>query len=310
MLNPAQGRVVDPILSEYARGYKQAGLVGTALFPRVPVAQYGGKVIEFGKEAFRLYNVKRAPGGDTKSIEFGYNGKPYAIVPGALEAKVPREWMRDASQVPGIDLASRAINLVLRAMALSHEYECSQIARAASNYDSDHKVALASGSRWGDAVDPIADINTGKEAIRSTIGIRPNTLMLSATSWSKLKTNAKLIERIKYTNADSLTLEMLKNLFEIQNIVVGEAVVATGADDDFGDVWGDDAVLAYVSTSSAPNNEEPSYGYSYYIDGHPAVEPAEWNSNKKSWVYGVSDDVSPVLSGMTAGYLIQNAGAD
>jgi len=310
MLNPAQGRVVDPILSEYVRGYKQPQLIGTALFPRAPVAQYGGKVIEFGKEAFRLYNVKRAPGGATGRVEFGYEGKPYAIVPGALEAKVPREWMRDASQVPGINLASRAVNLVMRAMALSHEYECAQIAHGAGNYDSDHKVALASGSRWGDAVDPITDINKGKEAIRSSIGMEPNVLEISASTWNKLKTNPKLLERIKYTTVDSLTIQMLANLVEIQNVVVGKAVVASGADDSFGDIWGNDAVLAYVSDNPSPNNEEPSYGYSYVIEGHPAVELPYWDANAKSWIYGVSDDVTPVLSGMTAGYLIQNAGAD
>ena len=101
-MTPGQVRVVDPILSEHARGYRQAQLVATALFPFADVAAYGGQVIEFGKESFKIYNAKRAPGANTKRIRFGYEGKPYAIVPSALEAPVPREHMRDASQVPGI----------------------------------------------------------------------------------------------------------------------------------------------------------------------------------------------------------------
>lgn len=310
MLNPSQGRVIDPILSEHVRGYKQAGLIGSILFPRVPVAMYGGKVIEFGKEAFRLYNVKRGPGGATKRIEFGYEGKPFAIVPGALEAKVPREWMRDASQVPGIDLASRAVNTVMRVMALSHEYECAQIALNAANYDADHKVTLAGTSRWtGVDSDPSKDIETAKEAIRASIGMRPNTLMLSPSALTAAKYHPKLIERIKYTNATSLTIEQLKALWEIENIVTGEAVVATGANDSFGDVWGQDVWLGYVNPNLSPSNEEPSFGYTYSIDGHPAVEAPYWEDNARSWIYGVSDDNSPVLSGMAAGYVIKGAGA-
>lgn len=309
MLNPTQSRVVDPILSEHARGYKQRELIGAALFPRVPVAMYGGKVVEFGKEAFRLYNTKRAPGSNTKRIEFGYEGKAFAIQPSGLEAKVPREWMRDAAVVPGIDLASRATNIVLRAMALSHEYECAQIALAPANYDADHKVALVGADRWtGANSDPSKDIETGKEAVADSIGIEPNTLMLSRKALGALKYHPKLIDRMKYTSVSSITIEMLKNIWEIENIVIGAARVATGANDVFGDVWGSDAWLGYVSTSDVPNQEEPSYGYTYYIDGHPSVEAPYWDDNAKSWVYGVSDDNSPVLSGMLAGYLIEDAG--
>lgn len=309
MMNPSQTRAVDPILSDHARGYIQPGMIGHMLFPRVPVAMYGGKVIEFGKEAFRLYNVKRAPGSVTKRIELGYAGKPFSIVPGAIEVPVPRESMRDASKVPGIDLASRAVNTALRVMALNHEYECAQIALNAGNYDADHKVTLAGTDRWtsGDS-DPSKDIETGKQAVADTIGIEPNTVMLSRKALSALKYHPKLIERMKYTSVSSITIEMLKNIWEIERIVIGAARVATGINDTLGDVWGADVCLAYVNESPSPSKEEPSYGYTYVIEGHPAVEEPYWQDGAKSWIYGVSDDNSPVLSGMAAGYLIKGAG--
>lgn len=48
----SQARVVDPVLTTHAQGYKNADFVGMALFPRVDVAKSGGQVIEFGREAF------------------------------------------------------------------------------------------------------------------------------------------------------------------------------------------------------------------------------------------------------------------
>ena len=44
-LTPAQARVVDPVLSNVAQGYRNAELVGDALFPFVPVLQRGGKIV-------------------------------------------------------------------------------------------------------------------------------------------------------------------------------------------------------------------------------------------------------------------------
>jgi hypothetical protein len=270
---------------------------------------YGGNVIEFGAEAFKLYNSRRAPGTTTKRIQFGYQGKPYAIVPSALEAPVPREIMRDASQVPGLNLGTRAVNTVLRSLNLEHEYNCAQLARNAGNYDSNHKVALTGTSRWtGSAGDPTADINAAREAIRSTIGVYPNLVTLSARAFSAASSNAKILDRTKYTSKDSITAEILARLWNVQQVVVGEATVAD-ASDALGDVWGNDVVVAYTNVSSDPNQEEPSFAYTYAIEGHPLVEQPYWDPGAKSWIYGVSFDNSPVLSGMTAGFLIQDAGA-
>ena len=108
---------------------------------------------------------------------------------------------------------------------------------------------------------------------------------------------------------ESNELDLLRQIFEIENIVVGSGVVA-GDDNAFGDVWGTSAVLAYVSPGADVNAniEEPSYGYGYRIEGMPLVEQPYWDNSAKSWIYGVSNDATPVLSGMAAGFLIQGAG--
>ncbi|EKT4104500.1 major capsid protein [Stenotrophomonas sp. LC732] len=309
-MTPGQVRVVDPILSEHARGYRQAQLVASVLFPFADVAAYGGRVIEFGKESFKVYNSKRAPGAATKRVRFGYEGKPYSIIPSSLEAVVPREHMRDANAVPGINLATRAVNVVLRSQLLEYEVECAGIATNASNYDNDHKVTLTGTDVWSnDASDPASDVETGKEAVRASIGLYPNTMLLSATAFSKLKRHPKIIARSADSGIRKVTLDLLRQVFEIENIVVGAGVVA-GANDEFGDVWGTSVVLAYVSPGSDvnANAEEPSYGYGYRIEGMPLVEEPYYDKNAKSWIYGVSNDASPVLAGMAAGYLIQGAG--
>lgn len=119
----SQARVVDPVLTTHAQGYRHPERVGHLLFPSVPVAVAAGKVVEFGRESFILYNARRAPGAATKQIVFGYEGKPFALVQDSLEAKVPREFARDAGAVPGIDLGVRATNTVMNALTLTLEHE-------------------------------------------------------------------------------------------------------------------------------------------------------------------------------------------
>lgn len=305
VLTNSGARVIDPILTTVVQGYKNAELVGHNLFPAVPVQISGGQVLEFGRESFRLYNSKRAPGGATKRLQFGYLGKPYALLQDSLEAVVPREQMRDASRVPGIDLGSRAVNLTMKAMQLALEKDQAALAINAANYDASHKVTLAAGTKWSEATgNPLVDIDTGREAVRASTGVYPNVLMLSALAFKACKNNPNVKANFQYTTHESITEDMLANYFNVEKVVVGKAITFSDADVAT-DVWGNNAVLAYVP-SSPSGMEEPSFGYTYTMEGNPAVEPAYYDNNSKSWIYGVNYERAPVLSGITSGYLIIN----
>ena len=118
MPTTAQRRIIDPILSNVVLGYHHPEHIGFELFPRVPVMVSAGKIIKFGKDAFRLYNTSRAPGTVTKRVQFGYADGSYGLDNHALDAQVPIEHQRDAERVPGIDLATGAVNGVMRVNSL------------------------------------------------------------------------------------------------------------------------------------------------------------------------------------------------
>lgn len=303
-------RVVDPILTHHVQGYQSPARVGLMLFPAVPVFVSGGKVIEFNKDSFRLYNARRAPGTATKRISYGYEGKPFALTQDALEAPVPREWQRDAKAQPGIDLAKVALNVTMDAVQLALENEQAALATSAGNYDTDHKLALSGATKWSASTGvPLTDIDNAGEAIRATIGMAPNTLVLSPKAWKAARNNPQLRARVYADQPDTdrgpITLDQFKKACGIENVAVGNAMYAAdnGA---FADVWGNAAVLAYVAPEGAAAQPIPSYGYTYTMQGHPLVEAAYWEEQSKSWIYGVSYERAPVLTGMSAGFLITN----
>jgi len=305
----AQARVIDPILSTVAQGYKNGRMVADYLFPVVPVDQRGGKILEFGKEDFELYNTARAPGSNTKRVQFGHLGTPYALESHSLEGKVPFEHLQEANQVPGIDLGRGAVTKTQNIILLTNEYQAASIARNAANYAAANKTALAGTSRWDDYAsgvsDPTADIDTAIEAVRNQTGMRPNTVVLSPKAFKAAKRHPKIIDRIKYTGRDSVTAEMLADLWDVERVVVGDAIYNNAG--TMTDIWGKDVVVAYTETATADDGGTPSYGYTYRLRGNPMVEMAYQDRNAKSWIYPVTDERAPVIAAATAGYLIQTA---
>lgn len=304
----AQSRVVDPILSNLALGYRNAEFVGDAVCPRVPVDVAGGQVLQFGKEAFVNYNLRRAPGGRTVRLDFGYAGKPYALLQDAVEFKVPMENMREAALVPGIDLAGRAINNGMRVVLLSLEIEQAGLVRAAGTYAAAHKEVLAAAARWTDpASDPEQDVLDAREVVRRAIGVYPNQLTIGATVFAALVVHPKIKANVSSDRDKIVTEDDLARTFRVERVNVGKGVYLPDIDADPVDIWGDDAILHYTPRASA-GQEEPSFAYTYVLRGHPAVEIPYSDRNAKSWLYPTTFERAPVLACPEAGFLFQSAG--
>lgn len=308
-MNNAQARVIDPILSSVAQGYQNAELIYPALFPVVPVEQRGGKIIQFGREDFRLYSTARAPGAATKRVEFGYSGIAFSLNQFSLEGKVPFEHMQEANAVPGIDLGRMAVLKVQNIIQLANEVAAATLATTAASYQTANKATLSGTSQWSDysgTSNPSRDIQTAVEAVRAAVGKRANTVVIGPKVWSALKMHPAIIERIKYTGRDSVTLDMLATLWDVKRVVVGDAIYED-ASGNLADVWGKYVVVAYTDIGGLADAGLPSYGYTYRLRNYPAVETPYQDRNAKSWIYPVTDELQPVAASINAGYLISGA---
>jgi hypothetical protein len=309
-ITPAQARVIDPVLSTIAQGYQNSEMISQYLFPTVPVNLRGGNIITFGKEAFMLYASQRAPGENTKRVKFGYAGAPFALVDYSLEGTCPIELQQEAANGTSIDMCARAINGVSAIMVLRLEKQAADIARTAASYAAANKITLSGTAQWSDfsgVSDPIAVIETAKEAIRAATGKRPNTITMGATVMAKLRQHPKIVDRIKYTGRDVATNELLASLFGVQRVVSGDAIYSNDAGTAFTDVWGKDVVVAYTELGSVQDAGLPSYGYTYQLNGYPNVEEVYYDRNAKSWICPVTRVEAPVLASASAGYLITGA---
>ena len=305
---PGQARVLDPILSAVARGYRSPkAAIANVLFPIVTVGQRAGRILAFGPDDFKLVSTARAPGANTKRIQFGYASEPFSLVDYRLEGAVPVELMEEAQAVPGIDLQSNAVRRVQNVMALEREKKAADLALDAAKYDSANKATLTADTQWDDPdSDPFAAILAAKEVIRGKTGEMPNVLTLGPKVLTALRTHTKVLSRLSTaTDRPPATLQQLQALFELQQIVVGEAVYHNGT--SFVDVWGKDAVLAFTTPASQQEMGSPSYGYTYQLQGRPSVEEGYFDDNTNTWYYPTTDAYQPVLAGASAGFLFKAA---
>lgn len=308
-MNAATARVIDPVLTAVARGYRSPNAaIADVLFPRVAVAQRGGRILVFGPEDFALANTKRAPGSNTKRVEFGYSSTPYALVDYSLEGSVPIELQQEAEAVPGLDLGAGAIRRVKNIMENEREKEAADLALTAGNYPSGNKVTLSGTAQWSDPTNsnPFTDIQAAREAIRASVGYYPNVMELGPKVYTALSTHPKILDRLSTaSDRPPATITQLQALFEIPQIIVGTSVYYSGS--AFVDMWGKHAVLAYTTPASAQDMGSPSFGYTYQLDGYPLAEEPYYERNPKTWYYPNTDARQVVLVGATAGYLVTNA---
>ncbi|OZY84823.1 hypothetical protein CBP51_16815 [Cellvibrio mixtus] len=308
-MNNKQVRVIDPILSTVARGYQDPRFVGHLLFPTVFVTASGGQIIEFNKDSWTEYNLERAPGGDVVEVDFGYAGKPYTLRQDSVRGKVPREYLRDAAAVPGIDLGTGAVNNAMSIIRRSQEIAQAKLARDASRYAASNKMDLTASSWNNPDLNPVTGIKLGCEQVADETGFEPTKFVLSGAAWRALSLNPHTLGLFTRGEVEDLiiTPAMLAAKLDIEEIAVGRTK-SKNSSGVMAPVWGTDAVLAFTQVG-AMNNALPSYGYTYTMLGNPAVEQSWYNNGNNSWMYPVNNEYSPVIAGADAGYLFIGAGA-
>ena len=318
MMNQNQIRLnQNPILTSLLLGMGQGTYIAEALFPRLPQALSTIMLAKIDSSRFKRYNLRRAPGAATKRIEVKYEGKVYSLDQYSVEVPIPRELIResDASRQLNIgnnlDISRIAIVTANGVLAQDYELDAAGVATLPGSYASGHVVALAAGNKWtattGTAV---TDIRAASDVIRKKIGKRPNKLILSADAQTALISNAEVRSYLPSTQMGPATLDQLKTILNVAEIVTGDGIWVD-ANDVGQDIWGNNAILAYVPPMGGANSgdinlAEPAFGFTNVLEGHPFAETPYPSNETRSWIYGSTFERRVNVAYNTAAFLFQN----
>ena len=317
MMNVAEIRLKqNPILTSLMLGLGQGTMIAEKLFPRLPQALSSVQLAQLGDERLRRYNLRRAPGAATQRVNIKYEGKTYTVDQYSVEVPLPRELLREADESRKLnvgnylDISRIAMVTANDILALDYELEVATLATTPGTYAAGHVLALAGGTKWSAATGtPVTDIRAGSDTIRKKIGKRPNKLTLSADAFSAICGNAEVKGYLPNTNLGPATVDQLKTILNVAEIEVGDAVWID--DTDAGqDVWGNNAILAYVPKIGGNGGDislaEPGFGFTNVLEGHPFAETPYYESGSKSWVYGATYERRPNVAYNTAAFLFTN----
>ncbi|KUM03525.1 hypothetical protein KIF53_13290 [Chromobacterium subtsugae] len=296
-------RVVDPVLTSLARGYRNAQYIGENLFPIAPMDKEAGIIPLFGKEAFMLWETERAIRGKT-NVMIADDPNTLDVVLREHDLSYPVDHREQAESM--FNEEAKAAKRVKDAIDLRREVAAAILAQNPKTYLPGAKVALSGSSKWANGGgDPIKDVEDGKEVVRQRTGMRPNTAVIGASAYATLKFHPKLATALGSQERKLITLEHLKALWGVEDIFIGEALASDGRGAT-GDIWGDNVVLAYVAKPAAGTDGDadiPSFGYTLRKRNMPETDKYDGEGGKVRYVRH-TDIYKLVVVGADAGYLI------
>lgn len=302
-MTPGAARVIDPVLTSAARGYQNAKHIWPFVFPRVSAGARGGRLIEFDRTAFRLVNTIRAPGATTQKVQFGHTGEKYALDQHRLGGLLPVEPAQEAATI-GVDMSMQTVDGTMNLISLSREVAAAKKVFSSATYDASHVTALAGDKQWShDDSDPSAAIMDAVEAVRSDIGLRPNTVVLGAKVYARVRKHPKIKAELSNDRPYKIAnLEDLARLWDVERVVSGDGVYIDNNDDSPADIWGKFVAVVYTAVGTF-TRALPSFGLGYTLLGTPAAEPPYYDGDTNSWVHPCVEEWSNEVVGKDAGYL-------
>lgn len=297
------GGEIRPVLTERARAYYNPEQIGKRILLEAEVSKERTQVPTFGKDEFKIYDTERGIRADSnrmKPEDITY--EPITLKEHDLEFPIDKREKDEGFY----DLEKRGQFVTTKAIARKVEKLTADLLQNTATYPTGNKATPS--NKWSDYTnsDPVSDVNDAKESVRKKIGIKPNVLSIGASVLPILEEHPKITGKVNYSQLGVITMEHLKQIFKVDEVLVGEDVYLADGDTDFTDIWLDNCILSYrpeAAKNKAKQKEVPSFGYTFYKKGYPVVFTYT-SLNGKVYFVNTTNIVLPKIVGATAGYLI------
>lgn len=273
---------IDAPLTNMTVGYRPKNLIADQILPTVTVPKQSDLYYIWPKaEWLRSANVERAPGTRSPRVHFSVSSAAYFAPGYALAMEIPYEDIDNSDAV--LDIRQSAANFVLDKLMIAWEQRIATLLTTAANVGSNTSLTNA----WSDEIngDPVNDIYTGFESIRSTTGLEPNTMLISGRSWNNLRKHPDIIDfvRGKGDNRGGGPVKEadIAAAFGLDKVLVGKGVINTAEEDAPGvytEIWSTACILLHV----APNPGKMVPGYGYTFQWTPPSLPAPFGVSRRN----------------------------
>lgn len=301
-------RIIDPVLTGLSHGYTNSTMIYKNILPLVEVSKQKGRIPIFGRDAFvsrqteRTIRTKsnRMLPSDIQLIDFQTQER---------DIEVALDYLEQEEALTNLKYEVRLTKQLSDIIELGKEKEAAELCQDINSYSNGMSRILADTEALNNpssSINPITLINEAKESVRSKIAIYPNTMIIGVSAYKTLVNHTKITEKIKFNGIQKVSANMLAEIFELNNVVVGMAVT-TNDNITFDDLWQDNIILAYVDQSKKDERTEfnPSFGYTFQRQGLPEIDTYFENGGKIKVIRN-TDNYTFKITAPDAGFIIKN----
>lgn len=242
---------VSPELTAIAIAYRNpvTDYIADLVMPRTrPVGKLEFSYTVYDLSAFNRPNTFVGRKGRPNEVTMSSTVQTAAIEDFGLDDLIPISDIEQGRAI-GRDIQAESVEYIMGLVKLDRE--C-RVAAAAQNTANFTNTATLSGSdQWSHADSkPL----TALLGYLDTPMMRPNTMILSAPVWSKLRTHPQIVKAIYPISAEgAVTRQQLADLLELKNIHIGASYVNSakkGQDASLTRVWGNHCSLLYLDPTA------------------------------------------------------------
>jgi hypothetical protein len=265
MPRPSQVHV-SKALENISIAYMPQGLIAQQASPVVPVKHESDTYFVYSKDNLRVLSTIRGDGDVANQSIWNLSTATYTLQEHALRDIVTDRTVANADSAvrPSVDTTEALTGQI----KLRMELDLFTLINTEANWA--NETSLSSTQAWSQNTtisNPITFVDSATTSIRRRSGMKANTIVMGDPTWKAVKEHTSIVDRIKYTSAQSVGPELVAQLFNLEQVLVSGGIQNT-ADEGFevlADFATDSALVTYVERS--PGLRKPSAFYTFAQDG-------------------------------------------
>lgn len=269
----------NAILTNFSVQYTQdpSAFIHDKIFPTLGVQKKSDLYYLYTQDAFLRDEVaERAPATESQGAGYGLSTASYACKRWALHKDIADEERANQDSVLNAD--ADAVQFLSEKMLLRKEMDFVTNYMTTGLWTVNLAGAVHGGGGdfdfWSDTTNgtPIDDVDDARFAMQEATGYKPNTLVLGPYVWKALKNHPDIKDQYKYVTSDSITVDMVARVLEVDKILVPYAIYNTakqGQTKSTSFIHGKSALLAYVNPRTGLKN--PTAGMTITWTGAPGA---------------------------------------
>jgi len=293
----------NKVLEGVSVRYKNSDFIADKVSPTLNVKKDSDDYFVYSKDNFRIDETARANGAEAHRTTWDVSTASYVLKDHALK-DIVTDKDRSNADVP-LSLDADTTEYLTEKVKLKQEYDL--IEKIHTNGNWSNESSLAATGAWSantTVSNPILAIDSATSTILKSCGKMPNMAVMNFETFLAAKEHVSIVDKYKYTSAESITENMLAKAFSIDEVHVSKAVYDSsleGIAASMAFLMTDVCFVGYVDKS--PGKKKISAFMTFENNNVPKVK--KWREERNAGdMIEVARKYSHVVPASDAGYLI------